>query len=693
MKRLLLYLQLLVVQLLVTPLTAFGAISYEYGPEVVVSECTPAAGGEVESVHEITFVFNCTKAFTHYPELTPENSIIPGVFNAYKTVYLYKGTAEDGELLASVPKTKVKGAIGVTTATFELDKECALLAGQLYTIAWDAEIFSIKEDGQVAYDDAYTGAGSYSFYGASSSISSFELLSYSPGVNSSVIEDFSLVFSQDVTLAPDASARFYEGETLLGEASLSVSSENETTVEGKFDQIPLYYSHNYTLSIDEGVILEKNTDKAFEAIQLNYKGTAYKYFSYGRVTPSNNSEVSYLSIISVPCNGIENGYTLYNVDTPYVQMYEGDATEPMAEIRCTLNATSSGWEIPVWNFSLKPSTTYRFVLAADQSKLWEPGERVAYVKVEDTSNPELILTYTTPSEPQEAPYITLGESSPSDGDIISSIEQLTVSIDSFDFETINYLPTLLVENPEAKFMQDGELIKTAPIALEFVESGGQDGQGVLKMEINETLLKGHNYEVVIPEGIIGPSVGPTMTAEQRESFQNAVKNKERVFSFIGKTPTEATVTYFIGEVGSMSTIVKIGETVTVNVAGSEDWKVKELFYNREEVEFEGSEYVTPEITEDATIAVTYEYAKEIDFDFETGVGSVENCPYTLSNDSSHIIISGLNPDDKIAIYTLGGMQVGETLTVPADMSTASISLPENQVYIILINGVSIKWLH
>lgn len=666
------------------------AVTYEYGPEVVVTECSPASGSKVEKINAITLVFNCDKAINQYPAITESNFVIQATLTSSKTIRLYKGNPDSGELIASVSKGRIIGPAGENKLTFELDKEYSLIDGDLYTVTWDIGIFIVREDGQGAASDVYSEAGSYSFYGASSSFSSFELVSYSPGVNSSVMEDFSLVFSQDVTLASDATARFYEGETLLGETSISVSAENENTVVGKFDQIPLYYTHNYSLSIDEDVIIEKNTDKTFGAVQLDYKGTAYKYFSYGRVTPSNNSEVSYLSTISVPCNGIENGYTLYNVDMPYVRMYEGDATEPMAEIRCTLNTSSSGWEIPVWNFSLKPSTTYRFVLAADQSKLWEPGERTAYVKVEDTSNPELILTYTTPATLEEAPSMTLGESTPSDADTVSFIDQLTVSIDSFDFETVNYLPTLIVENPEAKFMQDGELIKSAPIALEFIQGGGPDGQGVLKMEINETLLKGHNYEVVIPEGIIGPSVGTTMKDEQRESFQNAVKNKERVYSFYGNSSTEATVTYFIGEVGSMATLVKLGETLTVNVAGTEDWKVKELLYNGEEVELEGSEYVTPEITGDATIAVTYEFAKQIDFDYSTGMGDLTDSPYGIVTEGSHVIISGLTGGDNITVYTTGGMMVATLPTVPSDVDKVSISLTQGQVYIILINNTSLK---
>ncbi|MDE6682415.1 MAG: hypothetical protein K2J87_03215 [Muribaculaceae bacterium] len=402
--------------------------------------------------------------------------------------------------------------------------------------------------------------------------------------------------------------------------------------------------------------------------------------------------MSYLSTISVPCNGIENGYTLYNVDAPYVQMYEGDATEPMAEIRCKLNVNSDGWEIPVWNFNLKPSTTYRFVLAADQSKLWEPGERVSFVKVEDTSNPELVLTYSTPAELEKAPVFTFGQALPADGESLVSVETVNVPIAPYEIETISYLPTLIAENPEAQFMQDGELLKSVPLTLNF-EEDNEANQAFLSAVVDEVMVKGHTYSLVIPAGIIGPEVGPTLTEAQASSFRNAVKNEEMAITFNGATPTEATVTYLIGETGSMSTIVKIGETVTVNVAGSDDWKVKELLFNGEPVETEGDEYVTPTITADATIAVTYEFAHEIDFDYTTAVGEIEECPYTLSSNAGHLVISGLNEGDAITIYSVGGMKVADLPAVPATMHEASIALPEGQVYIVMINNTTIKWQH
>ncbi|MDE6083965.1 MAG: hypothetical protein K2G11_05715, partial [Muribaculaceae bacterium] len=75
------------------------------------------------------------------------------------------------------------------------------------------------------------------------------------------------------------------------------------------------------------------------------------------------------------------------------------------------------------------------------------------------------------------------------------------------------------------------------------------------------------------------------------------------------------------------------------------------------------------------------------------VGNIEDCPYSLLKDGSHLVISGLNGGEQIAIYTVGGMKIASLDTVPADMHEASIVLPEGQIYIVMINQTSIKWKH
>lgn len=77
----------------------------------------------------------------------------------------------------------------------------------------------------------------------------------------------------------------------------------------------------------------------------------------------------------------------------------------------------------------------------------------------------------------------------------------------------------------------------------------------------------------------------------------------------------------------------------------------------------------------------------------SGVEEVADCPFGLSKKGSHVVISGLNEGDTITIYTVGGMKIAYLPAVGTDMHEASIALPEGQVYIIVINGVSIKYRH
>ncbi|MDE5790645.1 MAG: hypothetical protein K2H96_05395 [Muribaculaceae bacterium] len=655
----------------------------------------PSQNEKLSSVSEFIFSFNFEKVYNAYPDVEKADFGICASMGEEKYITVYKGDVETGDVLFTINQsisTRSKlFAPGETSLKLSLDQTYILEPGEKYTVHIPARVFYTRT--KATSYDTYAEEYQYIFYGEESSEDGLLLVEETPKRGSLIdnINEIQLEFNSAISVSSDALILLKEGSNIIGEGKVEVDSENENVALIQFSDTPLYNSHSYVVEVPSDIIFIKDTNIGNSEITLIYTGTSLKYHKYGRVSPSNGSDVSYLTSITVPVNADDN-LELGRAKAPKAYFYEGNSSDALETITCEMNGENDGWIIPVWYFDMQPSSTYRIVVPADQYHLWYRNDAGNFVEAKDTSNPELVLTYTTPAELEKAPVFTFSQTVPGEGETLASVETVKVPVAPYEIETISYLPTLIAEHPEAQFMQDGELLKSVPLTLNF-EEDNEANQAFLSAVVDEVMVKGHSYSLVIPAGIIGPEVGPTMTEAQASSFRNAVKNEEMTITFNGSTPTEAMVTYYIGETGSMSTIVKIGETVTVNVAGSEDWKVKDLLFNGEPVEAEGDEYVTSAITADATIAVTYEYAHEIDFDYTTGVGEIEDCPYALSSNAGHLVISGLNEGDAITIYTIGGMKVADLPAVPAKMHEASISLPEGKVYIMMINGVSIKYKH
>ncbi|MDE5790473.1 MAG: hypothetical protein K2H96_04500 [Muribaculaceae bacterium] len=234
-------------------------------------------------------------------------------------------------------------------------------------------------------------------------------------------------------------------------------------------------------------------------------------------------------------------------------------------------------------------------------------------------------------------------------------------------------------------LKDGEEnIAEAPVYV----SREANGHRVYADFGGKKLESGKSYDVVLPEGSVYAA--------------NGIVNNPEIKSAITAMPETQTAPEFISvalnidEYASATYRMVKGQESTLNLKAGNDWKLESLSLNDEDVTADVAEnglYTLPALDKDANLDATYAYAHAIDYDYETGVGNIEDLPYSLSKDGSHVIISGLKGGEQIAIYTTGGMKIADLPSVPADMHEASIALPEGQVYIVMINTTTFKWKH
>lgn len=261
-------------------------------------------------------------------------------------------------------------------------------------------------------------------------------------------------------------------------------------------------------------------------------------------------------------------------------------------------------------------------------------------------------------------------------------DRLHSHADVFSFVTENEIKA--GENAKMLLKDGEENVAEAPVYV----SREANGHRVYADFGGKKLDAGKSYDVVLPEGSVYAANGIVNNPE--------IKSAITAMPETPAAPEFISVTLNIDEYASATYRMVKGQESVVNLKAGEDWKLESLSLNGEDVTADVAEnglYTLPALDEDANLDATYAYAHAIDYDYETGVGSIEDLPYSLSKDGSHVVISGLNGGEQIAIYTMGGMKIASLDTVPADMHEASIALPEGQIYIVMINNTSIKWKH
>ena len=238
------------------------------------------------------------------------------------------------------------------------------------------------------------------------------------------------------------------------------------------------------------------------------------------------------------------------------------------------------------------------------------------------------------------------------------------------------------EGATMKLMDGEESVAEAPVYV----SREAEGYRAYADFGGQKLENGKTYDVVLPEGSVYASNGIVNNPE--------IKSAITAMPEAPAAPEFVSIALNIDEYASATYRMVKGQESVLNLKAGDDWKLESLSLNGEDVTGDVDEnglYTLPALNEDANLDAAYTYAREINYDFETGVGNIQDVPYSLSKDGSHVLISGLNGGEQIAIYTVGGMKIASLDDVPADMHQASLALPEGQVYIILINGTSIKW--
>lgn len=119
------------------------------------------------------------------------------------------------------------------------------------------------------------------------------------------------------------------------------------------------------------------------------------------------------------------------------------------------------------------------------------------------------------------------------------------------------------------------------------------------------------------------------------------------------------------------------------------WEIESIRFNDEELSVEAgkTEYTTPAITEPSELTAELRFAGDIYTVEPSGVTTIEELGINVKMDNNQVMISGLNPSDSIAVYSIDGKVIARPEVTG---ETLAISLMSGMSYVVRINDAAIK---
>lgn len=648
-----------------------------------LKESIPQDGSTLEFIQEITLIFDYEDLKTQNPTVTDWH-IGCNVWGGDPVVALKNS---NGDIVAQIIDNAELSEGDVFTFSFE--NPVILQPEEQYTLEISEYSFSLYKQGNYKGYVADNEAVSFVFYGKAGDVKILALDKVLPEERS-VIADINKVdfyFNNQIDIKDGALSYLYETGLTEPIASARVElNEDGISASTVFDEVTLFNTHSYRIVIPENsIFLKGETENGYQEISVNYTGASYNYFGYGRISPSNNSEVEYLSRISVPVK-LEAGAQYIGRDfkaTACMYKVEGEERTLVADaIECNINEATNGFYINVFDFALEPSSTYQIEVEKDSFHLWSADTQKPLY---DTSNETLTLTYTTPAEIAPLAVQEFGEVTPVASEPLEKLEAFKVMLAPYEFENTFYYPEFLSSAAEGYNVvsvvdvTDNSEVTSFKVDIKWDTDNNYWLENIEPLDV--TLFEGRSYEVRVPAGMVCCRYDP---------IRELTANKDFAVTYNGGYSPNCEFTYSVSGLSDVTTTVAKGSTVTVNVAPAENFKVESVIFNGEEAALSGDSFTTPALDSDeALLEVTFAYDGTILFDFTTGVDDIADCPFKVWSNDDHIVIENVTVGADIKVYSVAGVLIADT-TATDEVVNISV-LPG--VYVVVIDGVGLKVKH
>lgn len=648
---------------------------------------TPAEGEAVSLLKEVTFEFDFSDIAAQIGVSEDELGILCGLKDKFKyRMVVYKGEKEDSWIDKLTPEDnehivatgyntilKTQSVPGVHSVTIPLTTPVQLENGQAYTIFIPSGSIGAVYNGGIQSDAIIKEDIKVQIVGGEgSSTTALTHTSYAPTRETPIdqLESFTLNFDEEVSAKDGVYATLTNAGTECARSTNCTVNGNQVTFA--FDPITLYKGA-YILNVPSGVITSTDGSKVFDGIMVTYDGANYHHLETGRIFPSVNNPISWLGQVYIPFIFPE-GYNIGQAYKVKAKLYEGSLEATPIELTCDGSDDLSQLVIDVWNFDLKPSTTYYVVL--DEGSIFPASQADWHNTITTTTNPQIVLAYTTPAELESPAKVTVASSTPSEA--VEEVSDASFTLAPYEFENRTYTVRMADADVKAVF-SDGRSSKELPIAFTPADDGG-----TATIAIGETLYTGRDYTLTIPAGTFVPNANAALSA--------VAGNDEIVLHFTGTTvPTTVALTIRVVGQSEVKTEAAYNRPLTFTATPQADelWAVGDITLGGDVIATGAQTVTTSALTEDAVIEVALQWTGTIDYDFTTGVETLPECAYTVKDEPGHLTIDGLQAGSDVRVYDTVGHLLSHSQATDTKLR---LTLPAG-VYLIRVGEQTLKVMH
>ena len=604
--------------------------------------------------------------------------------------------------------------------------EVTLYLGKQYTINLPEGIVCLKNNSSVLNKSVEITVNG-------SSTIRLSTKSVSPENNSTALPEsaeirFNLEPGQTLTPPPNISHKrdidFYKGE--ISESNLISTLHGTANEDGitwdlsefRFDPETKYIlrkkADDITVWVDgksqpaygnEEVIISFTTPSVEEA------GFAPMEFSIPKIQDTDLTKTDYIQDMEIPYLGtfyLELKDRTYNIDSKSYELYPhpnaqdcrlyevtGDGDKLIKSVQIGRTPTEDKYEI--WISAqifiesyLYAGKKYKLVIPAESFTVSPPikehGDKSNTSKCNYIKNDELVYTFigTNPTE------CVLLDCNVADNATVSSLYNVVWTFEgdyhlSDDITTVTYQATSTSGVGVAPIKKSVKLSKTlgganTAVMVDFVDSS--TGKPT-------TVNKGTKSTITVPKGLIV------------NTLNDDIVNDEIVLTIIGGAEDPSNymvkVNLTVEGVHTSSNDAVKDKDYTFTLTPAENWEVESVS--------SGGRNLTPVAGDNATntytyqlstlrsntdVNATYRYAGEWAQSNETtGVWTISDSNVRIYKDVDYIVVEGVNSDNTINVYTVGGMLVNST-RVSGDKDCVRITVSPGQYYIVTVDGVAAK---
>lgn len=594
---------------------------------------------------------------------------------------------KDGEIIANPIDIAVLDA-EPETAIIYFDN-VLLYKGNSYSLIIDGGVFSNQDNSIILNNDL-----EFQYFGDSWNYFSLKRGLY-PADGAEVIEignvnipfnfpegyGFKTTSSGPVEINADLYVGGLDGEK-IGSYVFEASDADATILVGSVST-PLDAGQSYTLIVPKEQVVARNLTGigsiegwTNDDVVINLttpSADAIDVVEINGEIPSQAESIDNVTLSVSPYKYKELDYDVVSCDSPVIKLFEDE--EEISSYPLELAKVENSTVIQtkeVLNISLAKGKTYRLVLPAgtvapDHNFLgkYAANKELSFT-IEGMATGELKAEFTSNiAEGQTASHLGV------------------VSI-----YTAN--PVAAVEGAALE-LRNGEEVKTAPVRVS-VENGYSHIYADFSDADHKALAleRATEYTVVLPQGSVTDASNESLiNNEYSFSISGLEKEAEPI------VPEYVSVDFMIDNYASTSYRMVKGEPSTIKINATDEWYLKSLTLNGEDVIENVSEegfYTLPALEADAELAAEFSYFEDLEMTEVSGIGSIENGNRNVSvyNDGNVIVIENLEAGDNVAVYTVNGMVIKSFV---AGKDIMYIDAPVGQVYIIRVNNGAVKLQH